>query len=530
MSLLYRFRRAGAVVFARPFASTVIAFSMLATSACGGGSGKASAGLGEASRGESGSARVIYKSTTHVISLAAARKMILGVSTNGAGLLLDGANRDAQSIGAGDTLVIKELAARKIIGTKTLTDGSIIALTQQASLLDAVEEAHIVVSEPVRFGEMTHANSAGPRHWLGDFLVPSANAQGAEQIISSSAEHAGAKDALGNVVSGVKGALIDGWTVDFQATPSKDRVTLAIILTKEVAGFRAVINGDGYLKNFDMDGDIDIEKGAYEKLQTGFKNVNGVMNFKWEVATEGPGVHTGDDRIKLPAAIEVPLYKALDGFPLFLELSSALIIKPALSGGREYSRGSFRITYDGYQNFTAKKGNIDADGKVTGDIEFLEAQNISPTAPMGMVVAFAAPRIELTFGVSKIFDFGDMKDAAGKVDAATDFLAKELMTPEQYAAFKASPAGQIGLSKAIDNALKSDAAAYFEFVASAGMSNTGMSVVTPCTRHDIHLLAKVGVSAEVFGQDVGRAEKEVYTKDFTRIDPPGTDLCEAVGT
>lgn len=205
MSLLYRLRRARAVVFARPFAATVIALSVIATSACGGGSGKARAGLGEANRVESGSARVIYKSTTHVISLDAARKMILGVSTNGAGLLLDGANRDAQSLGAGDTLVIKELAARKILGAKKLTDGSIIALTQPASLLDAVEEAHIVVSKPVRFGEMTQANSADTQHWLGDFLVPSANAQGAEQIISSSAEHEGAKDALGNVVSGVKG-------------------------------------------------------------------------------------------------------------------------------------------------------------------------------------------------------------------------------------------------------------------------------------------------------------------------------------
>lgn len=523
MSSLHRFHSVTAAVHAKPFATTVIAFCALAIGACGDGSGKAPSGLGGATRTESGSARVIYKSSTHVMSLDAARKMIRGISTNGAGLLLDGVNRDAQSLGAGDTLVIKELAARKILGVKKLADGSIIALTQPASLLDAVEEAHIVVSKPVRFGELTQANSADTQHWLSDLLVPSAHAQGTKDGLN-------ATDAFNNAVNGVTGVLIDGWTSDFQATPSKDRVTLAIKLTKEVAGFRAVITGEGYLQNFDMDGDIDIEKGAYEKLQTGFKNVNGVMNFKWEVATEGPGVHTGDDRIKLPAAIEVPLYKALDGFPLFLELSSALIIKPALSGGREYSRGSFRITYDGYQNFSAKKGNIDADGKVTGDIDFLEAQNISPTAPMGMVVGFAVPRIELTFGVSKILKFGDMKDAAGKVDAATDFLAKELMTPDQYAAFKSSPVGQIGLSKAIDNALKSDAAAYFEFVASAGMSNTGMSVVTPCTRHDIHLLAKVGVSAEVFGQDVGRAEKDVYTKDFTRIDPPGTDLCEAVGT
>jgi hypothetical protein len=67
-------------------------------------------------------------------------------------------------------------------------------------------------------------------------------------------------------------------------------------------------------------------------------------------------------------------------------------------------------------------------------------------------------------------------------------------------------------------------------VTSAGMSNSGMSAIAPCTRHDIHLWGTVGVSAQVMGMAVGQTSKNIYKKDFTRIDPPGNHLCESVGT
>jgi hypothetical protein len=38
---------------------------------------------------------------------------------------------------------------------------------------------------------------------------------------------------------------------------------------------------------------------------------------------------------------------------------------------------------------------------------------------------------------------------------------------------------------------------------------------------------KVGASLQAFGQDVGKAGTEIYKKDFERVDPPGTRLCEA---
>ncbi len=477
----------------------------------------------------SGSAHVNYKSNVHLVEQDEGEKGIFGVSTNGAALLLDPSNPKFQSLKGGDVLVIKGMMAKKIVATK-MDESGLLVLTQQAQLTDAVQDGTIHVSAPIRFGGQVAENRKP--ELMEEFMnrfSPTVYAQSPDALAMNSAEAKGTKDAYGNVLSGVKGALIDDWKTDFNATTAEGKINIHLKMTKEVGGFKAVITGEGYLANFDFDSNIGIEQSKFDNIDAGLKNLNGVMNFKWEVAKETPGVQTGDDRIKLPAAIEIPLYKYMDGFPLFLEIGSALIIKPAISGGKEYSRGSFRITYDGYQHFSAKKGNIDSDGNITGDIQFLESQNISPLAPMGMVVAFAAPRIELTFGVSKILKFKDMKEAASKVDALAGLLAKEALTPEQYAAFKSSPMGNFTISKAIENATKSDAAVYFEFISSAGMSFTGISAITPCTRHDIHLWGRVGVSAEVFGQSMGKSEKDIFEKDFTRIDPPGTKLCEAVG-
>lgn len=479
-----------------------------------------------------GSARVTWKPSVKVLSQAVGMDALQGVSSNGAGLVFAASNPYLRSLKEGDVLVIKGFLAKKIIATELEDDNTIALLTQPASLTDAIQNGRITVSAPIRFTDDSALNTvpASPPAGLLDLLAPPVYAQSFDNERYKKAEQKGENKAYGNMVSSVVKDITGGWKTEFGTSKGPGRLNLTLTSKKDVGGLLATINADGYISNFDFDGDISIEQGTYEKLSSGFQKLNGLMNFGWEIATDTPGVRTGDDRIKLPGAISIPLYQYLDGLPLFLEISSALIIKPALSGGKEYSRGKFRITYDGTQHFSRpKEGNIDADGNVTGDIQFLESQNISALAPMGMVVAFAAPRIELTFGISKIVPFKEMKTAVQRVDLIIDQLAKHKLSAEQYAAFKNSPLGEFPISKAIESATKSDAAAYFEMVSSAGMSFTGISAITPCTRHDIHLWGKVGATTEVFGIQLGKTEKEIYHKDFKRIDPPGTHLCETVG-
>lgn len=476
----------------------------------------------------SGSARVTYLPNVHVVEQRAGIEAIKGISTNGEALLLDASNPQLASLKAGDVLVIKGYIARKILASE-IQGSRILIITENATLTDAVQDGHITLSAPVRFGSL-QADNTPPSllKRLFNRIVPPVYAQSTADSVRNAIKQKG-QDAYGNLLNGVHGAEISGWTTDFYTTPADGHIDVHLKLTKSVGGFVAVVTGEGNVSNFDMDSDIGVEHTKFEKINMGLKNLNGMMNFKWEVATDTPGAHTGDDRIKLPAAIEIPLYQYLDGLPLYLEISSALILQPALSGGQEYSRGAFRINFSGYQHFSGAKGNIDASGNVTGDIKLVESQNISALAPMGMVVAFAAPRIELSFGLTKIFPQDTLETAAAVVDKLANALAKKVLSEDTYSKLT-QKVGTDVISRGVKSVTSSDATAFFEMVTSAGMSSTGMSVIAPCTRHDFHLWGKVGVSAQLMGVSAGQAAKDIFRTDLTRIDPPGNHLCEAVGT
>ena len=205
------------------------------------------------------------------------------------------------------------------------------------------------------------------------------------------------------------------------------------------------------------------------------------------------------------------------------------MIHPAITGGSEYSKGAFRLSYDGYQSFTVKPGNIDSNGNVTGDIQLIEHQNISPTAPLGMVVAFSAPRIELSLGLIKIYNKSDIKKAADYVDKIADTVAKHLLNATQYNNYQNGPMGGFKLGQTFKNALSTDGAVYFQMIGTSATSYTGMSAITPCSRADLSMVGKVGATAEAWGQNIGNVSKDVFNKSITKVDPPGMKLCEDIG-
>jgi hypothetical protein len=139
------------------------------------------------------------------------------------------------------------------------------------------------------------------------------------------------------------------------------------------------------------------------------------------------------------------------------------------------------------QGFKAKEGTIDAEGKVSGDIKFLEDCHVSALAPVGMVVNIAAPRIELTMNPLKMLSDISGKDnlqkqigdAAKKVGKIADFLKKRTLSAETNEQLKSFP---FTMGKVAD-AMKSDAAAYIQVVTTSAVSNSGMSVRRPMYEH-----------------------------------------------
>lgn len=514
-------------------ATTVAAVVALAlATACGGGKSgnRAPSAAGSAPRnsGASGSAEVTYRPNVRVVEQNEGTNALVSVSTDGSTLVFDHTRGNIPSLAVGDVLLIKGLLARKVIAEQT--DGHVTAvLTVPAGLGELVADGKIRLQVPIRFGKARTAAALptrrSPWEMLTNGLVAPLYAQSPTEDRRRAAEQNGVNDAYGNLARAPFKALMSGWETEFSAEPADGRVNLHLKMTKSLGNVTAVVEGTGYLADFDFSSDIDVERSTVEKMQVAYKKLNGLMDFTWVIQTTEGGALRGNAAFKLPAAIEIPLYQYLGGLPLYLEISSAVLIKPGIGASYAFSRGAFRVTYDGYQTFSVMKGVADADGSVTGDVKLLASENGSAT-PSALILTFAAPRIELSIGVSKVLKFEGIKEGAAQADKYFDMLAERAFGAEGLAKFKSSPLSKVTATKIVDDAMGSEAAAHLELITTSGTSHTGNAVLNPCTRTDLHMWVKVGASAKALGESVGSAEKEIYKKDFTKIDPPNDALCK----
>ena len=477
----------------------------------------------------SGNAHVTYQSNVHIMEQDEGKKALIGVSTNEASLLFDPSNATARSLKAGDVLMIKGLLARVVLGAEQTPDG-IVLLTQQAALTDLIRDGEIHMQVPVRFtasNAMLDQPDPGFFSSLPDLVVPPLYAQSPENAMADQARAQGNMDAYKGLLKGAVHSIVDGWNTSFQSTPADGRTNLDLQLTRSEAGFVASITGKGSVSNFDFDSTIGVQQSKIQQMKTAFNNLTGEMTFQWAVAKDSPGVMAQESRIKLPGVVDVPLSEFVEGLPLYLEVSGAVMIHPAITGGKEITKGSFRVTYSANQSFVVSSGTVNSGGDINGNIDLGDHQDISPTAPLGMLVAVAAPRIELTLGLNKIYDKSDIKRAADIVDKIADQVAKHLLSPDKYQQYQQNG---FHLGNTFANALKTDGAAYFQVIGTSASSFTGFSAISPCSRYDLNIVASVGASAEAWGQSIGSVNKEIYRKAITRIDPPEMRLCENIGS
>jgi hypothetical protein len=514
------------------YASSVLALVLsLALAGCSGpGNGDGRAPTAPRNPGGSGSAEVRWQPDVHVIEQQPGLDALISVSTDGSVLVFDRTASKLPEMKAGEVLLIKGLMARKILAAET-SGQELALLTVPAGLPDLVSDAKIRLRVPIRFGEAQALGSrhrrAAPWQMVSDAVIPTAHAQSPVAERAKAAEQRGRRDAYGNLAKAPFKAMLEGWDTEFSASPAPGRLNLSLQLKKQAAGVAAIVTGDGYLADFDFDADIDVQKSVVEKLQVDYRKLNGVMNFKWKVQTTDDGSLRGNAGMKLPAAIEIPLYQYLGGLPLFLEVSAAVLIKPGIGSEYSFSHGEFVVTYDGHQSFRAHEGVVDSEGQVSGDIKLLDSAGGSGP-PTGIVLTFAAPRLELSLGVSKVLKFDGMKEVAAKADRYRDVLISKAFGAEALAKFTQSPLSKVTAGGVVDAAMGSDAAAYIQLVSSSGMSHSGSAVMVPCTRNDVFMSVKVGVSAQALGQNLGSADKEIYKKELTRVFPSNNTLCNSL--
>jgi hypothetical protein len=275
----------------------------------------------------------------------------------------------------------------------------------------------------------------------------------------------------------------EGWHIKSDANFSPDKVNFQVDLTQSGDPLDATITGKGYIKNFESSLALTVSNSQVNKFDFSNKDVNGVIDFDWTVGTSGKPPELGEEKLKLPAIMSVPLY--LGAMPFTLEIGEALLFHPAFSTKQQIAKGAFHVDYNGVTGLSVARGSggqptQQDTSNATSDSSIQSSTAFSPMSAFGIVVAVAIPRFELKTGTEEFLP----PLPASLADRAAALLEKTTMGH---------------FVKKAKEALKTEAAGTFQVVLSSTASHSGMLSLVPCQRFTLHVEGQVSADATVLG-------------------------------
>lgn len=422
------------------------------------------------------------------------RKSIRSISTDNTTLVFDPTDAAAARLSQGSILFIPGFAVRKV-AVVTRQAGNIVVVTEDPTLPEVIKNGKIQWAAPVKFAQVRQQQRADLA--ISPDRTAFARLTGALQPTVYAAAPAS--------LSGEA----DGWNYKLSATPEPDKLNLELMVSREYNGVVITVNGSGYVQNFETAATILVQDSSLKYFDFKNTNLNGMVNFGWQAAKNEKGVEAAEQRIKLPSSFSIPL--PIGGLPFSLEVSEALLIHPAFTGGGEVARGRFRVEYNGVQGFNFKEGNVEQDGQAGGDGSIVDNFSLAPLAPVGFVAAVAMPRIELKLGTDTVFQVVKQFVPSTLADAALNLV-------------KSSPLGKF-LNDAVSDKLKTTGAAYAQLVISTSTIAAGVGSLIPCQKAMLISTISVGANATLLGKDKGKVSKDVFRQEKKIVVPP-TKSCD----
>lgn len=468
-------------------------------------------------------AKVSYKPEVKFLEGAGFASTLAAATPDGMALVFHNAPADIRALKAGDVLMIKNQLARKVLAAETDGEDTYL-VTGTAMITDLVADGEIDIDAPLQFSKTspsTAERSLQPGRNLFGLLIGDAYAQSAEQLRQQQMEN---KEYQKQMKAALHDAVLADWEIErLQYTGGDGSLTLDLVLVKNYQGFIGKVGAKVFVNNFDFWSNISVQNGLVASIAAGLRNVSGQLSFNWEVAKSTSGGWGQEDLVKLPGALSVPLSTFVGGIPLSLEVSSALVIHPALTGGKEITVGGFTISMGGRMNAQITgQGAVDQGSAMDQTIEITNDGGLTAVAPNAMVVAYAAPRVEL--GVDA---FGSYKDTVSK-------LAKRLDQMQSAAAkifSRLMPGVDTGLGQVKASAvLKSNADVYAQLISTEGVVHAPVISMIPCSKKWISFEGVVGTAANIAGLTPNaKRSAVVFQKRYDKADPP-SNFCEKVGT
>lgn len=380
------------------------------------------------------------------------------------------------------------------------SDGAqLIVATEPASLTDLFKDANIRWHTSINFRNIytqkQRVRAAANRHgffdWL-DELEPRVYAAGADNSESTEEDE-------------------EGWKIKSNATYNPDRVDFEVDVARH-GDIDADIKGTGYVQNFESSMSLVVNNGNLSQFDFSNANVNGAVDFNWTVGSgSDKPPDLGEEKLKLPAIMSVPLL--VGGVPFTLEIGEALLFHPGFSTKQEIAKGAFHVDYNGVTGLSLSPGGSQDTSQASGESSIQSSTAFSPYAAFGVVVAVAMPRFELKTGAEEI---------ANEVPESVAESAITLLEKTTIGHY---------IHKAVQNVLKSEAAATFQVILSSTASHSGMQSLVPCQRFTLHVEGQIGADAQVLGMKVPNLPKipfeqpyKIFEKDID-LPIPNAKVC-----
>ena len=429
---------------------------------------------------------------------AAFIKSIRSISSDNTTFVFDPSDDAASKLHEGSILFVPGVAMRKV-DVATRQENNLVVVTEDAPLLEALKDANIKWSTPVNFAAVARASAANPQS-----QPPEAPLTLSDQILGGLSGTVYA-DGGGLSLSGED----DGWAYTVKASPLPDKLNLDLDVSRKYNGLVVKVTGSGYVQNFETAATIMIQDSQLKYFDYQNKNLNGQVNFGWEAAKDEAGVEANEQKIKLPSSFTIPL--PIGGLPFSLEVSEALLLHPAFTGGKEVARGRFNVAYNGVQGFSIDQGNVNQEGQGNAEGSIVDNFSLSPIAPVGFVAAVAMPRIELKLGTDTVFQVVKQFAPPGLADAALNLLKK-------------TPFGG-KIQQAVSDKLKTTGAAYAQVIITTSTIAAGAGSLIPCQKARLITTIQVGANATILGKDKGKVSKDIFHQEKTIVIPP-TKSCD----
>jgi len=421
------------------------------------------------------------------------RQAVRSISPDRSIFIFDRSSDLARDLAPGKIMFVPGLTLRKV--SAMAQDGNdLIVGTEQAPLTEAFENAKLKWDYQVNFQQSAQqvqraalapsGSEAGLSGWAMTDLVGTVHADGG---FSKSGEN-------------------ENWQYTVNTQPDSGGLNFELHLKRKTGDLTGTIEVTGYIQNFHNAVSLVIQDNKLESFDFHNRGMTAVANVKWTVGRGESGPMTGEERFKIPVSFSVPLI--IGGLPFSLELSEAVMFKPAFTTKNEIARGAFKIRHSGDDGFSMTSSSFNSDGDAQGDGDVTDGGGIAPLAPFAVLIAIAAPRVELKTGPEAAFE--QLQQLTPFTSNLADHAARLLRN------------SGIGhwIGNTLEDAIKTEGAAHVQMIVSTSAVIGSATALVPCQKTQLVFTADVGADAKVFGVTVAQPSKEIFRKEKFLIIPP----------